>query len=274
MRIIRHRLHKDDGTAYPYVSSRNRAGKVEHKYLVMHYTASPSADSAISWLSDQSSGASAHVVVGKDGSITQLVPFDRVAWHAGISSWEGLNRLNLYSLGIELDNAGKLERHGERWRAWFGREYDSADVIEAVHKNEARTAGWHIFTSEQIEAALEVSTSLVQRYGLVDVVGHDDIAPRRKVDPGPAFPMLSFRSKVLGRAEDEEVQYETTTHLNIRIGPGAQHERIIDRPLPPATRVEILDQQGSWRFVDVLDTIDDITDLQGWVHGRYIRRLI
>ena len=274
MRIVRHRLHKDDGTAYPYASSPNRGGKVEHKYLVMHYTASPNAESAIRWLSDRRSNASAHVVVGKDGSITQLVPFDRVAWHAGISSWEGLNGLNLYSLGIELDNAGKLERRGERWRAWFGREYASADVIEAVHKNETRSAGWDIFPSEQIEAALEVSTSLVQRYGLVDLVGHDDIAPGRKVDPGPAFPMFSFRSKVIGRAEDEEVQYETTTHLNIRIGPGAQYDRIIDKPLPPATRVEILDQQGSWRFVDVLDKIDDITDLQGWVHGRYLRRLI
>ena len=72
----------------------------------------------------------------------------------------------------------------------------------------------------------------------------------------------------------EDVRYETTTNLNIRTGPGTQYQKIIDSPLPTGTHVEVLDQQGSWCLVDVLDPINDIMDLQGWVHGRYLRRVI
>ena len=90
------------------------------------------ADSAIRTLTGPKYKASAHLVIGRDGAITQLVPFDTVAWHAGISCWEGREGLNRLSLGIELDNAGALTRHGIRWRAWFGVEYDDEDVIEAV----------------------------------------------------------------------------------------------------------------------------------------------
>jgi len=108
MKIIRHRLRKDDGNPYPFVPSPNKGGKAEPKYLVMHYTATPDLEVAIRSLINPKRKASAHLVIGRDGSITQLVPFDRVAWHAGASSWDGLKGLNRYSLGIELENAGKL----------------------------------------------------------------------------------------------------------------------------------------------------------------------
>lgn len=272
MKIIRHRLRQDDGTPYPFRASPNKGGKVEHEYLVMHYTAGRDAESAIRTLTDPKYKASAHLVIGRDGAITQLVPFDTVAWHAGISSWEGREGLNRLSLGIELDNAGALTRHGTRWRAWFGVEYDDEDVIEAVHKHETTPRGWHLYTPEQLDAALDVATLLVTRYGLRDVVGHDDIAPGRKTDPGPAFPMQSFHARVLGRADDMPVQYETMTNLNIRSGPGTQHPAIPGSPLPTGTRVVILAEDGSWRRVDVLEPVGDAADVQGWVHGRYLRR--
>ena len=151
---------------------------------------------------------SAHLVISRDGSITQLVPFDKIAWHAGRSAWKGFINLNRYSFGIELDNAGFLTRHSfppvyggdrggkeaNRWLSWFKDEYDDSEVIEAIHKHETKPRGWHIFTPEQIAAALEVSKLLVNHYNLRDVVGHDDIAPGRKIDPGPAFPMEDFRA--------------------------------------------------------------------------------
>ncbi len=273
MKIVRHRLCKEDGTAYPFTASSNKGGKVQHEYLIMHYTAGRSAESSVRWFTNASAKASAHLVIGRDGGITQLVPFDTVAWHAGRSSWEGRRGLNGFSLGIELDNAGPLVRHGNRWRAWFGVEYEDDDVIEVVHKHETTPRGWHVFPPEQIEVALEVASLLVQRYSLRDVVGHDDIAPGRKKDPGPAFPMESFQSHVLGRAGDEEVQYEATTRLNIRTGPGTQYETIPGSPLPQGTRVEIVAQQESWRRVDVLEASNDTSDMEGWVHGRYLRRV-
>ena len=273
MKIIDHRLFKDDDTPYPFVESPNVGGDVQHEYLVMHYTAGRDAEGAVSWLTNPVAQASAHLVIGRDASIAQLVPFDTVAWHAGVSVWEGRVGLNRYSIGIELDNAGRLVRHGSQWRAWFGVEYDDSEVIEAVHKNEMEPCDWHIYAPEQIEVALEVASLLVAEYDLFDVIGHDDIAPGRKSDPGPASPMQSFRARVLGRRADEDVQLETIAVLNIRTGPGTQHQTIPGSPLPVDTRVEIVGRRGSWALVDVLGVVNDVMDVQGWVHTRYIRRV-
>jgi len=273
MKILRHRLHHDDGTPYPYQESPNRGGKVDHKFLVIHYTAGSGVDSSIRTLTDSASSASAHLVIGRDGSITQLVPFDRVAWHAGRSKWAGYSGLNQYSIGIELDNAGRLMRSGGKWHAWFGREYDAANVVEATHKNEEAPVGWHAYTSAQIEAAHLVSQLLVRRYKLHDVVGHDDIAPLRKSDPGPAFQIESFRASVLGRQDESPDIFETTDTLNIRSGPGSGFVKLDGSPLPRGTRVEVKGSKGSWRIVDVLDHPQGLMDLEGWVHGGYLRPL-
>jgi N-acetylmuramoyl-L-alanine amidase len=213
------------------------------------------------------------VVIGRDGRIVQMVPFDRVAWHVGASSWEGRVGLNRFSIGIELDNAGRLARHGSKWRSWFGEAYDDDDVLVATHKHDSEPAGWHTYTPVQLATTLEVAALLVAKYGLRDVVGHDDISPGRKWDPGPAFPMASFRARLFGRREHEPTLHRSTTALNIRTGPGTQNPTIPGGPLPPDTRVQVLNAQGSWRLVDVLDEVNGVPDLQGWVHQRFLERM-
>lgn len=273
MKITNHYLYKNDGTQIDFVPSPNIGGNLEHKFLVIHFTAGRSATESVDWLASKKAKASAHVVIGRDGSVTQLVPFDRVAWHAGASSWEGLEGMNNYSLGIELDNAGRLTRHGERWRAWFGVDYDEADIIQAVHKHETAVCGWHDYTPEQIDAALQVAGLLMEKYALRDVVGHEDIAPHRKCDPGPAFPMASFRSRLMGRLEDRLPEYRTTTELNIRTGPGAQHPPLPGSPLPSGTPVQFMSASGTWWKVDVQGGAGLPVDLEGWVNSRYLERM-
>lgn len=274
MKIKNHRLVNDDGTPVRFVKTPNVGGPVDPRYLVMHYTAGRDAAESIAWMANPAAKASAHVVIARDGAVTQMVPFDRVAWHAGKSRWEGLNGLNAFSLGIELDNAGILTRSGDgKWKAWFGGSFKDADVTQAVHKDEAAAGtvrGWHEYTDAQLEAAAEVATALVAHYGIGSVIGHDDIAPGRKQDPGPLFPMGSFRGRVLGRADDRPDVFVTTDTLNIRAGAGAGHALIQGGPLPRGTRVEVLEESGSWRRVEVLDTVGGAMDLEGWVHGRFL----
>ncbi len=143
------------------------------------------------------------MVVGRDGEIVQLAPFDRVTWHAGQSRWwhEGADYigLNQYAIGIELVNAGPLTRvDNDIWRAWWGRHYPESEVVEARHRHGGPKRGWMRFPDAQQVAAIAATREIVRHYGLLDVVGHDDIAPDRKLDPGPAFPMDEFKSRIFG----------------------------------------------------------------------------
>jgi N-acetylmuramoyl-L-alanine amidase len=279
MKIINHLLYQDDDMPYPFRESPNRGGTMQPKYLIMHYTAGPNADHAVRWLINPTAQASAHLVIGRDGGITQLVPFDTVAWHAGKSEWQGIVGLNSHSIGIELDNAGPLSRSGDDWVAWFGSRYPSDQVIEAAHKfSPGEIRGWHLYTPDQLFAAIEAANLLVRHYQLRDVLGHEDIAPGRKSDPGPAFPMESFRSRLFGRPDEPEVEqapeapkvYRATSKLNVRGGPGSQYAALEGSPLPRGAKLAILAEQDGWFKVDVLDIVNGVMDLQGWVHGRYI----
>lgn len=276
MKIINHRLFQDDGTPFPFIATPNMGGELKASYLVMHYTAGPSADHSIKWLINPTAKASAHLVIGRDGSVTQLVPFNRVAWHAGQSSWQGLVGMNQYSIGIEMDNAGTLNKVGDQYQAWFGTSYPADQVIEATHKSEKVKRAWHLYTPEQLFAALEVGSLIVQTYGLKDVIGHEDIAPRRKFDPGPAFPMASFHSRIFGRADDQAaptVAYRTKVNLHIRTGPGSQYAPLPNSPLPAGTRLQAIDDSNSdWLKVHVLDTIQGAMDMQGWVSKQFVVR--
>jgi N-acetylmuramoyl-L-alanine amidase len=125
MHIHNHRLAPDPGDpSINYILTPNKGGTLKPRYLIMHYTAGASAKSSIEWLTNRQAKASAHLVIAADGSITQLLPFNVVAWHAGISSWKELNGLNQHSIGIELDNPGRLTRVGKRWLSWVGNNYN------------------------------------------------------------------------------------------------------------------------------------------------------
>ena len=271
MKIKRHHLYLDNDKPINYKASPNYKGDIiDHDFVVMHYTAGISAYSSISWLSSKQARASAHIIIARDGAITQLVPFNKCAWHAGRSTWLNRNGLNKYSIGIELDNAGKLTRQGESWVNWSGHIYTDDEVIVATHKNESSAHGWHNYTPVQIEAALTVVETLITHYPIKDVIGHDDIAPYRKTDPGPAFPMDSFKSRVFGRQEDEDKIMLTTANLNIRRGPGTEYAKLTIHPLPKNTPVIIYSHQGNWRFVRVPVEIENDMDIEGWVYGTYL----
>jgi N-acetylmuramoyl-L-alanine amidase len=277
MRIVRNRLVADDGSPIPYRRSPNQSVGLEPAYVVVHYTAGSSAESSIEWLTDKASRASAHVVVGRDGSMTQLVGFDRRAWHAGRSEWKERVGLNAWSFGIELDNGGPLEPRGDGgWYTAFGARVRDEEVIQAAHPHGGPVRGWQVYPTTQLLTAAAVANLLVRHYDLEDVLGHDDVAPGRKTDPGPAFPMATFRARVLGRADEEPQPLplaQTTTALNIRTGPGTRFDKLAASPLPAGTKVEVLAESDAWRQVLVLDLIGGEMDVEGWVHGRYLRPL-
>jgi N-acetylmuramoyl-L-alanine amidase len=276
MKIRNHRLVQDDGLAAPYVGCAHVGGVIAPRFLVLHYTAASSVAGTIDWFRNRASKASAHLVIGRDGSVTQMVPFNREAWHAGQSRWGNLSGLNRHSIGIELDNAGQLIFSGGQWTSPSTRcSYPATDVTVAPHKNDppgALPCGWHAYTPLQIDTALACGVALVRHYGLTEVLGHDDIAPGRKRDPGPDFPMDAMRARLLGRG-DTAPRYRTTARLHVRSGPGTGYAVLPGTPLPHGTEVEVLTTNGLWWQVDVDATAGTASDIVGWCHSKYLEAL-
>lgn len=278
MKVEADRLFHDDATPVAFKPSPNRRpGLSNPSVLVIHYTAGRSAEASINWLLNPVAKASAHLVIGRDGSVTQLVSFGDLAFHAGRSLWNGRAQLNQWSLGIELDNPGRLQRTGQVWRTWFGAKVDDDDVIVARHKHGGPEHGWHVYPDAQLQALTEVATALFAGYpSLREVVGHEDIAPGRKLDPGPAFPMASIRSLLIGREDDDEPEadrlFVCTADLNFRAGPSAQAAKLVEVPLPKGSRVELLQRSGAWCQVEVQTAFAGETGQQGWVHGNFLQR--
>ncbi len=165
--------------------------------IVFHFTATGSLQAAVNELLDSEVKASAHLVIGRNGSVVQLMPFDRIAWHAGVSEYQGRRDLNRYSIGIELENAGRLMKSGDQYLSWFGRAYGEDEVIQATHSHEAEPGYWHRYTEPQISTLMDVCRLLCSHYNITALVGHDTVSLDNKMDPGPAFPLSVIREKLL-----------------------------------------------------------------------------
>lgn len=174
---------------------------------VIHYTASGQSDAGdIAWFQDPESDVSAHFIVSREGAVTQLVDLDRQAWHAGKSSLviDGAPKYgcNAFTIGIELDNLGPLDRlpsgtfvpRGIRnAKAYKGEppeharlEFDNGRVVHAW---------WEPYDARQIAALHDLLNAIRSAgYGkaVADLVGHEEISPDRKSDPGPLFPWEQF----------------------------------------------------------------------------------
>lgn len=190
-------IHEHRFPAYWHALSPNTSGPLAApRYVVIHYTAGGSAEAAVRWLMnpDAPGKPSAHLLIGRDGSIRQIVPFNLVANHAGRSAWKGITGLNRYSLGIELANVGPLTPQPDgSFRDSYGHPVPAGEGILAAHKNGGPVRGWQVYPAAQLEALERVLEALLAQYPtLEEIIGHDDIAPGRKSDPGPAFPMARF----------------------------------------------------------------------------------
>lgn len=159
--------------------------------LVMHFTGGATGASSINAMRER--GVSAHLVVDRDGSITQCRPFTRTAGHAGVSRWVDPKTAKKYvgcngfTIGVEIANAGDDEG-AQKWAVKNG-----AKLEKARHRNESKEKTWEVYPPAQIEAVTALAKALVEKYNLDDVTGHDCIAPERKLDPGPKLPMEAIR---------------------------------------------------------------------------------
>ncbi len=152
-------------TTYSPNFSLPKRPKKRIKFIIIHYTGMRKETDAITRLQDPKSKVSSHYFIKRNGEILNLVPDLYEAWHAGISSWKNFKHLNKSSIGVEISNPG--HQHG--------------------YKN---------FSSKQILSLKKLLNNLVKKYEIRNkfILGHSDISPSRKKDPGEKFPWKKFAS--------------------------------------------------------------------------------
>ena len=152
----------------PNFSKKSRHGK-NIKFIILHYTGMQSKIESIKRLTNRRSKVSCHYIIDRAGKITQMVNLYKVAWHAGKSKWKNFKNLNKSSIGIELVNKG--------------------------HK-----FGYQKFTDLQIKSLIYLCKFLMKKFKIKNsrVLGHSDIAPLRKDDPGEKFPWRKLNSQRIG----------------------------------------------------------------------------
>lgn len=173
----------DRGTYIADTSHQAKNADSRVRFLVMHYT---EIDEAGSLAVLTGGGVSAHYVVpdaphteGGEPVVYQLVPEEQRAWHAGVSEWQGTTELNAASIGIENVNLGPVDTP------------------------QGRT--WQPYPPAQVDALVRLAKDIVTRYRIppTRVVGHSDIAPQRKIDPGPLFPWRTLYDAGIGAWPDD-----------------------------------------------------------------------
>ena len=141
----------------------------EIKFIIFHYTGMKKENKAINQLTNDKSKVSSHYLIKNNGEILSFVPDLYVAWHAGVSSWKKYKSINKYSIGIEISNPGH-EYHYKK------------------------------FSKKQIKSILKLSSYLIKKYKIRSscILGHSDVAPDRKKDPGEKFPWKYFSKYKIG----------------------------------------------------------------------------
>lgn len=178
-----------------FVKANSSGGPMTPRAVILHDTAGRLTKfSSVDWFKSSECKTSAHFVVELDGTVTQMVPINRKAFHAGVSKWKGVTGLNSCSVGIEIVNPGLMDQNG---KAWFG-PCCKPDEIQHKATPEHGDGYWLPYTEAQIAAVTLLCTLIVEEYpDCNEILTHYLISPGRKIDVNPLFPLRDVRKAVL-----------------------------------------------------------------------------
>ena len=216
------------------------------KDLIIHYTAAGLSSTLNTFETKDST--SAHLVIDRNGDIYQMVSFNKQAFHAGYSAWDGLVAFNNRAIGIELIN--------------FGFDISKADgvsdIVTIKHKhNFIAQTQWQKYPKPQIDALIAVTKTLLETYNLQKILGHDDISAGRKQDPGPAFPWDVYRTALFGSSNHIGKIFKTKTDgVNLRKSDSANSESL--KKLKLGYEVGLIETWNNWSRVYLCNNTSEV----------------
>lgn len=270
MKIVNHKV---DGASY--VPTKKKGGTITPKIILMHFTAGWTTEGDVATLATSDRKASAHGVLGRDGTWVQIVPFNVKAWHAGPSRYPlNSNRpisdnLNDDAIGIEISNIGYLEVLSN---GMFKDEYGSMITGDGIfigskrktpkesppprvwpeHTHPVLSRGkryvWEPFTEAQLQALDDLVLALLAKYPTIQYITGHEFVDRRgwKSDPGPMFPMARYQRMLETHADPDDLadQREASiAHLTSPDGkllPGVAEEAVRKVLLTPVVKPPVV----------------------------------
>jgi N-acetyl-anhydromuramyl-L-alanine amidase AmpD len=199
LKIVDHRAQRD-GAPVAFERTPNTSRALAPQGIIVHDTAGHlHGDDAISWLCNPAAKASAHFVVKRDGSITQLAPCNVQTWHAGKSTWLGRSNVNGFAVGIEIVNPGKLDKAGDDYVNDLKVKVPGHMDVQPASTKAHGSGYWLAYSAEQVQAVTELCQALRAAYPAIGwVATHWEISPGRKIDTNPLFPLERLRRAVFG----------------------------------------------------------------------------
>lgn len=211
--------HKVEGLTYE--QAYHVGGEITPSIVILHDTAGrlEKGNSARYLASNNTGKVSVHFVVERDGTISQHVPTNRRANHAGTSRFQGREWCNGFSIGIEIVNPGKMDRVGATSaRAWWGQTFSTGDGFDLQGREtlEHGAGVWMGYTEEQLDAVVTLLEALFDGIPtLTDITTHWYVSPGRKVDTNPLFPLEHIRARILGRDDPADAAAEEGSSLPV-----------------------------------------------------------
>lgn len=202
MRIVEHELVCEDSD--PVKLTKMKPGlrpEIVPEVIVAHYAVTHSLDATVA--AQQARGYWAHLSIdgwSEDGRsemrVVQQLPFNRRGSHAGESKWGDRSAVNNFSVGVEIANPGPLVVTPQGLKTTYGKLWDPEDAIETgpIVGYPKLWTHWAKYSPEETALFTSICLALMQRYPIKAIVGHSDISPGRKFDPGPAFDWEYVRS--------------------------------------------------------------------------------
>lgn len=206
----------------------------------------------------------AHILINRDGLVSQFIPFNEKIAHPIDGSWDGTGDLASRSVTIMFENYGRLSKRGEEFVSACGQVIGTSDVFTGIHQNEESLSYWQKFTDSQVQLAEKIIRCLSSTYQVKYILGYEEVCPGLQTDPGPAFPLEIMRRKIMKGSfinqSESQGMINITEQVDLSSIINSQH--IDENQKKDAKIVNIRRKSGGWYKVNI--------DLGGFIKEEWV----